>query len=58
MAIRALICAWSGIPHANGALSIGIENLLDDAHTEFDDRAGVNASEVPRTVYGQATLRF
>ena len=45
-------------PTRQWALSIGIENLLDDAHTEFDDRAGVNASEVPRIVYGQATLRF
>jgi iron complex outermembrane receptor protein len=45
-------------PTPRWTFGMGIENLLDDAHIEFDDRAGLNASEMPRTVYGQVTLRF
>jgi hypothetical protein len=39
-------------------VSVGVENLLDDGHLEFVDSAGIVASEVPRTVYGQVTLNF
>lgn len=36
--------------------SVSIENLFGDAHQEFADSAVV-ATEVPRTVYGQVTLK-
>lgn len=45
-------------PTNNLALSLKVENLLDDRHAEFPTRFGIVATEMPRIVYGQVTLRF
>lgn len=45
-------------PKKSWAISLNIENLLDDQHPEFPTRSGVVATEVPRVVYGQVTFRF
>jgi len=40
-------------------LSLGVQNLLDNQHPEFEDsRTATNVSEVPRTVYGQLSWKF
>jgi iron complex outermembrane recepter protein len=46
-------------PRENWELSVGVQNILDDRHPEFpsDDSETTN-SEVPRTVFGQLTIRF
>ena len=44
-------------PTAKWIFSVSVENLFGDAHQEFADSAVV-ATEVPRTVYGQITLKF
>ncbi|HYD18853.1 MAG TPA: TonB-dependent receptor [Patescibacteria group bacterium] len=34
------------------------QNLLDDQHREFGSAAGLNAAEVPRSVFGRVTCKF
>lgn len=45
-------------PTQNWALSLNIENLLDNRHAEFPTRSGCVATEVPRVIYGQIVFRF
>lgn len=40
-------------------LSVGVQNLLDDGHPEFDSGLFLSSpSEIPRTIYGQLTWRY
>jgi iron complex outermembrane receptor protein len=45
-------------PKKDVALSVGVQNLLDDRHPEFGPALYSPATEMPRTVYAQATVRF
>lgn len=45
-------------PNARWEFSLNAENVLDDQHMEFGERSDIIPSEIPRLVYGQATLRF
>jgi iron complex outermembrane receptor protein len=45
-------------PTANADFSIGVQNLLDDRHPEAGRGIFATASEIPRTLYAQFTLRY
>jgi iron complex outermembrane receptor protein len=45
-------------PKKDVELTVGVQNLLDDRHREFDGQFGVESSEVPRAVYGQLAIKF
>jgi iron complex outermembrane receptor protein len=47
---------WRPIKHLE--LSLVLQNLLDDRHAEFGALSGLQATEVPRSVYGKLTWRF
>lgn len=39
-------------------VSIALQNLLDDRHSEFGDASGVRATEAEHSLYGKVTWRF
>lgn len=45
-------------PSQRFELSVGVQNLLDNQHPEFGPGFLVNPSELERSVYAKATLRF
>lgn len=45
-------------PTKDVSLTVGVQNLFDDRHPEFGPALYSPATEMPRTVYGQATVRF
>jgi len=45
-------------PIKGAELSVGVQNLLDDRHKEFDGQFGVTSTEMQRAVYFQFLYRF
>jgi iron complex outermembrane receptor protein len=45
-------------PQKDVELSVGVQNLLDDRHPEFNGQFGAASSEIQRTIYGQFLVRF
>ena len=45
-------------PAKDVELSLGVQNLLDDRHPEFDGQFSTQRSEMQRAVYGQLLVRF
>jgi iron complex outermembrane receptor protein len=45
-------------PTDHAELTVGVANLFDDRHPEAADSSFARASEVPRTVFAQLTLRY
>jgi iron complex outermembrane receptor protein len=45
-------------PVRNLDLSLVLQNLLEDRHREFETISGMQATEIPRSVYAKVTWRF
>lgn len=45
-------------PTQRVTINLHFENVLDDQHLEYGNQSGVNASEVPRSMYATVSYRF
>jgi iron complex outermembrane receptor protein len=45
-------------PAKGAEVTVGVQNLLDDRHKEFDGQFGVASTEMQRAVYAQFLIRF